>query len=164
MSMIFRSIAAAMRTEAQAHAIAGVLVLAIVIYTGYVIPSLLMHPWFKWIMYINPVQYAFEGLLVNELHGQDFACSNLVPAYPGLSGPTFVCATAGAVAGQNFVNGDRFLAAAYGYSFGHLWRNLGILIGFTIFFFMTYMIATELNSTTESAAEVLVFRRGHAPK
>ena len=164
MSMIFRTIAATTKTEAQAQAVAGVLVLAIVIYTGYVIPSPLMHPWFKWIMYLNPIQYTFEALLVNELHGQTFDCSQLVPAYPGLSGPTFVCATAGAVAGERTVNGDRFLAASYNYHIGHLWRNFGILMAFTIFFFFTYMLATELNSTTESAAEVLVFRRGHAPR
>ena len=31
-------------------------------------------------------------------------------------------------------------------------------------FFITYLIATELNSSSTSAAEFLVFRRGHAPK
>ena len=164
MSMIFRSIAAITRTESQAHAIAGVMVLAIVIYTGYVIPSPLMHPWFKWIMYLNPIQYTFEALLVNELHGQDFDCSQIVPSYPGLTGDTFVCATAGAIEGQTFVNGDRFLKASYNYSIGHLWRNFGILMTFAIAFFIIYMLATEFNSKTSSSAEVLVFRRGHTPR
>jgi len=161
---MFRTIAATTKTEAQAHAIAGVTVLAIVIYTGYVIPTPMMKPWFRWLTYLNPISYTFEALLVNELHGQDFACSVLVPAYPNLSGQTFICATPGAIAGQTFVNGDLYLSSAYKYTIGHLWRNFGILIAFTIFFFFTYMFATEFNSTTTSTAEVLVFRRGHVPK
>lgn len=49
MSQIYRSIAASTKTVSQALAIAGVVTLAIVIYTGFVIPRPLMHPWFKWI-------------------------------------------------------------------------------------------------------------------
>lgn len=83
-------------------AIAGVSTLGFVIYTGYVIPRPLMHPWFKWISWINPVAYAFEGLFVNELHGVEYSCSQLVPS----GGPyqqtedNFICAIAGAVQGQ----------------------------------------------------------------
>lgn len=128
MSMIFRTIAATTKTAAQAHAIAGIMVLAIVIYTGYVIPVPFMVVWFGWIRYINPIFYTFEALLVNELHGQDFDCSVLVPAYPGVGSQNFVCGTPGAVVGQNFVNGDRYLESAYQYSFSHLWRNFAILM------------------------------------
>ncbi len=166
MSMIFRTIAATTKTTAQAHAIAGVTVLAIIIYTGYVIPVAFMKPWFGWLRFLNPIFYTFEALLVNELHGQRFLCNVIVPAYPGLTpgSNNFVCAVPGAVPGQDYVDGDRFLESAYQYSFGHLWRNFGILIAFTIGFFITYLIAAELNSSTTSTAEVLVFRRGHAPK
>jgi ATP-binding cassette subfamily G (WHITE) protein 2 (PDR) len=45
-----------------------------------------------------------------------------------------------------------------------VWRNFGILIAFLIGFMAIYFVATELNSTTTSTAEVLVFRRGHVPK
>jgi ATP-binding cassette subfamily G (WHITE) protein 2 (PDR) len=164
MSMIFRTIAASTKTDSQAHAIAGVTVLAIVIYTGYIIPRPLMHPWFKWITYINPISYSFESLFINELHGQDFTCSNIVPAYPGLSGQTFICATPGAIAGQAFVSGDLYAESAYQYSFSHVWRNLGILIAFMLFFFTVYMFASEKNSMAGNRAEVLVFRRKHVPK
>jgi len=102
MSQIYRSIAAATKTVSQALAIAGVTTLAIVIYTGYIIPRPEMHPWFKWISWINPVAYAFEALFVNELHGQEFMCSQLVPS-GGSYNPTgneFICAVAGAVQGQ----------------------------------------------------------------
>merc|ERR1711964_538081 len=166
MSQIYRSIAASTKTVSQALAIAGVATLAIVIYTGFVIPRPLMHPWFKWISWINPVAYAFEGLFVNELHGQRFTCSQLVPS--GLGYPTtgnqFICAIAGAVAGQTTVLGDDYLDAQFQYSYSHIWRNLGFMFAFMIFFLVVYLVATEINSSTDSKAEVLVFRRGHVPK
>lgn len=164
MSMIFRTIAASTKTVSSALAIAGVGVLAIVIYTGYTIPRPYMHPWFKWLSWINPVAYAFEALFVNELHGQQYACASIVPAYPGLSGPTFVCNTPGAVAGAATVSGDAYLESAFGYSYSNIWRNLGFLFAFMIFFLVTYLVATEFNSASSSTAEVLVFRRGHVPK
>jgi ATP-binding cassette subfamily G (WHITE) protein 2 (PDR) len=75
MSAMFRTVAAATRTISQALAMAGVLILAIVIYTGYTIPRPYMHPWFKWLSYINPLAYAFEALMVNEFHGRGFPCA-----------------------------------------------------------------------------------------
>jgi len=184
MSQIYRSIAAATKTVAQALAIAGVVTLAIVIYTGFVIPRPLMHPWFKWyvskiflrqilifrfsnrISWINPVAYAFEGLFVNELHGQRFACSSLVPSGKGytLTGDNFICGVAGAVVGQNTVSGDAYLESQFQYSYAHIWRNLGFMFAFMIFFLFVYLFATEFNSATDSVAEVLVFRRGHVPR
>jgi len=125
-----------------------------------------MHPWFKWISWINPVAYAFEGLFVNELHGQRFTCSQLVPTGPGYvnSGNNFVCAVAGSIAGQATVSGDDYLEAQFQYSYSHIWRNLGFMFAFMIFFLFVYLFATEFNSATDSSAEVLLFRRGHVPK
>jgi ATP-binding cassette, subfamily G (WHITE), member 2, PDR len=37
------------------------------------------------------------------------------------------------------------------------------LIAFLFFFMAIYFVAVELNSSTTSTAEVLVFRRGHVP-
>ena len=166
MSQIYRSIAASTKTVSQALAIAGVVTLAIVIYTGFVIPRPLMHPWFKWISWINPVAYAFEGLFVNELHGQRFTCSTLVPSGGSyaLTGDSFVCSIAGAVVGQATVSGDDYLESQFQYSYAHIWRNLGFMFAFMIFFLFVYLFATEFNSATDSSAEVLVFRRGHVPK
>lgn len=167
MSQIFRTCAAATKSVSQALAIAGVLVLAIVIYTGFVIPRPDMHPWFKWISWINPIAYAFEAIFVNELHGQEYLCSAVVPSgtgYTGLTGPTFTCAVAGAVQGSEYVNGDAYLEGQYQYSYSHLWRNFGFMLAFLFFFLFTYLFATELNASTSSSAEVLVFRRGHVPK
>jgi ATP-binding cassette subfamily G (WHITE) protein 2 (SNQ2) len=45
-----------------------------------------------------------------------------------------------------------------------LWRNVGILIGFIVFFIATCAIATEFNSLAPSKGEFLVFRKGHEPE
>ncbi len=164
MSAVFRTIAASTKTISQALAIAGVAVLAIVIYTGFTLQRTYMHPWFKWISWINPIAYAYEALLVNEVHGRYFPCAptSLVPPYG--TGANFQCAVAGAVAGQTAVSGDAWVETSYGYSYAHIWRNLGFLFAYMIFFYAIYIIATELNSKSTSTAEFLVFRRGHVPK
>ncbi|EXJ78566.1 hypothetical protein A1O1_08967 [Capronia coronata CBS 617.96] len=163
MSAIFRSTAAVTKTISAAMAIAGIMVLWIVIYTGFTIQYSYMHPWFKWSRWINPVSYAFEGLLVNEVHGREFPCAaaSLVPPYG--QGRNFECAVAGAIPGENNVSGDAWVQASYGYSYSHIWRNLGFLFAFLVFFFAVYFIATELNSDSTSTAEFLVFRRGRVP-
>ncbi|KAK5796153.1 hypothetical protein VI817_005438 [Penicillium citrinum] len=165
MSGIFRTLAASTKTLAQAMSMAGVIVLGIVIYTGFVItaPEMSKVPWFSWIRWINPVFYTFEALVANEFHGRQFACSQFIPAYPNLPGDSFICAVRGAVAGERTVSGDAYIETQYSYSYAHEWRNLGILIGFWIFFVSLYLLASEINSSTSSTAEYLVFRRGHVP-
>ncbi|KAL0259352.1 hypothetical protein SLS55_005088 [Diplodia seriata] len=163
MSAVFRTMAALTKTVSQAMTLAGVLVLAIVVYTGFTIPESYMVDWFGWIRWINPIYYAFEILIANEYHGRDFTCSGFVPGYPVLEGDQFICSVRGAVAGERTVSGDAYIAANYGYSYSHVWRNFGILIAFLIGFFFIYFVAVELNSSTTSTAEVLVFRRGNVP-
>ncbi|KIW86022.1 hypothetical protein Z517_01416 [Fonsecaea pedrosoi CBS 271.37] len=160
---LFRTIGAATKTVTQALAIAAVFVLAIVIYTGFTIPRPNMHPWFKWLSWCNPVAFAFEALLVNEFHGRQFPCGNFVPAYPNLVGDTFICSVPGAIVGQSTVSGDTYLEKSYRYSYSHTWRNLGIVIAFLIFFMITYLGVSEINSKPDGKGEVLLFRRGHVP-
>jgi ABC-type branched-subunit amino acid transport system ATPase component len=122
-----------------------------------------MHPWFEWIHYLNPIYYAFEILVANEFHGRDFPCSQFIPSYADLSGDSFACSVSGSVAGETTVNGDRYILLNFKYSYSHVWRNFGILIAFLVGFMVIYFLACELNSSTTSTAEALVFRRGHEP-
>ena len=46
---------------------ASIFSLALVIYTGFTIPTKIMHPWLRWLNYLNPVAYAFESLMINEV-------------------------------------------------------------------------------------------------
>lgn len=163
MSGIFRTLAAITKTISQAMAVAGVMVLAIVVYTGFTVPVPYMHPWFSWIRFINPVFYAFEMLIVNEFSGRDFICSQFIPGYLVMTDDTFICAIRGAVTGERRVSGDAYVIESYGYRYDHLWRNFGILLGFLCGFMIIYHAATEFNSSTSSKAEALVFLRGHLP-
>ncbi|KAF9000471.1 ABC transporter CDR4 [Cyathus striatus] len=143
MSMIFRSIGASTRTVSQAMAPSAVILLGLVIYTGFTIPIRDMLGWSRWINYINPIAYAFESLLVNEFVGREFACSQFIPSGPGY---------------DNVPAASRICATPYYNS--HRWRNFGILWGYFIFFGCTYLMATEFISSSKSKGEVLVFRRG----
>ncbi|KFA77102.1 hypothetical protein S40288_09502 [Stachybotrys chartarum IBT 40288] len=163
MSSIFRTVAAMTKTISQAMAIAGLIVLALVIYTGFVIRVPQMHPWFSWIRWIDPIYYTFEILIANEFHGRRFLCDSIVPPYQPPVGNSWICTTVGSVAGESTLSGDAFIETYYEYYWSHVWRNFGILIGFLIFSIALYSVAVEFNSSTGSAAEVLVFPRGRVP-
>ncbi|KAG9511939.1 putative ABC multidrug transporter, partial [Aureobasidium melanogenum] len=163
MSMLFRTIASVSRTLSQAMAPAAILILAIVIFTGFTIPTRYMLGWSRWINYLDPVAYGFEALMINEFHDRDFPCSAPVPLYGTYDQGTQVCNVVGAVAGQNFVSGDAYINSSFQYYHSHKWRDFGIVIAFMVGLMFAYLGATELISAKKSKGEVLVFRRGHAP-
>lgn len=55
MSNIFRWIGAISRSMAQAMVPSSIFMMILVIYTGFTIPVRNMHPWFKWLNYLNPI-------------------------------------------------------------------------------------------------------------
>jgi ABC-type multidrug transport system ATPase subunit/ABC-type multidrug transport system permease subunit len=165
MSMIFRTIASSSRTLSQAMVPAALIILALVIFTGFVIPIDYMLGWCRWINYIDPLAYAFESLMVNEFHGRTFECTQYTPS-PGYNGGgpmNRACATIGNVAGVGFVDGDAYINSAFQYYHIHKWRNLGIIFVFMAGFLACYMFSAENVAAQKSKGEVLVFRRGHKP-
>ncbi|KAI9831805.1 MAG: hypothetical protein M1819_004702 [Sarea resinae] len=166
MSQVFRTIGSASRSISEAMAPAAILILALVIYTGFVLPTRNMLGWSRWINYLNPLAYSFESLMVNEFHKRTFDCAAFVPSGPGyetVTGLSRACSVAGAVAGSPTVNGDAYINASFEYYQAHKWRNFGILIGYFLFLTFTYLSATEFIQAKKSKGEVLLFRRGHAP-
>ncbi|GAP91426.2 putative ABC transporter ABCl1 [Rosellinia necatrix] len=168
MSMIFRTVASSSRTLSQALVPAAILILDLVVFTGFIIPVNYMLDWCRWLNYVDPLAYAFESMLVNEFSGRQFRCdqilpSALIPGYENTDPANQVCSAVGSVPGSPFVDGDRYLSMSFQYHASSKWRNLGILIGFMTFSLITYMVAAELVSEKKSKGEVLVFRRGHRP-
>lgn len=160
MSHVFRTIGAVTKSLAEAMTPATVVLIALIIYTGFVIPTTYMHGWSRWINYINPIAYGFEPLMANEFHERRFPCGQYIPsggAYDSVSIANKVCSATGAVPGQNFVQGTDYIGLSYKYYYSHVWRDFGILIGFLVFFLFTYLLATYLNPGTRSKGEVLVF-------
>ena len=166
MSNIFRTIGAVSRTLSQAMVPSSIFMLALVIYTGFTIPVRDMHPWFRWINYLNPIAYAFESVMINEFSGRQFPCKITVPmglAYMEAAGDSIICAVNGARPGELFVDGDAFINTSYEYYSAHMWRNLGIIIAFFVFFLFTYILASEMVNAKPSKGEILVFPRGKIP-
>lgn len=165
MSMLFRTIASVSRTLSQALAPAAIIILAIIIFTGFAIPVQYMLGWCRWINYIDPVAYGFESLMVNEFHDRNFSCtaSYYVPPYGNLALGQKVCNVVGARAGEDYVSGDAYINSSYSYYFKDKYRNIGIIFAFMVFLGCVYLGATELISAKKSKGEVLVFRRGHTP-
>lgn len=165
MSMLFRTIASVSRTLQQALTPTAILMLAIIIYTGFAIPTRYMLGWSRWINYIDPVAYGFEALMINEFSGQEYVCSQFVPSGNtyGTSQANKICSAVGAVQGVDFVSGNAYINSSYQYYHAHKWRNVGILFAFLFFFMITYLTAAEFITAKKSKGEVLVYRRGHVP-
>lgn len=167
MSMIFRTFGAASRSLSEALVPAALLILGLVIYTGFIIPTKDMLGWSRWMNYIDPIAYSFESMMVNEFRNRQFPCTSFVPSgkgYEHVDAINTICSTVSSKAGDPNVSGDAYLATAYAYYASHLWRNLGIIIAFMLFFMATYLIATEYITEEASKGEVLLFRRGNQPK
>ena len=187
MKAYFRTIASVFSQPAPAQAVAGISLLILVLYTGYQIPVPQMIGALRWLIYINvrspphksvsilfityaqPIRYAYESILTNEFHTLQGTCSTLVPSGAGYEGITIqnqACPVVGAVPGQTFVNGNRYVNLSYGYSYSHVWRNFGILVAFCVFFLFTYLSLTEITSGTAEFRSVVEFKRGakSAPK
>ena len=170
MSMVFRTIASASRTLSQAMVPAAIIILGLVIFTGFVIPIDYMLPWCRWMNYLDPLAYAFESLMVNEFHNRPFKCTEFVPnpAFPGyglndVGDSNRVCSSIGAIPGLPTVNGDDYIRMGFKYYNANRWRNFGIIVAFMVGFLVFYMLAAESVSAKKSKGEVLVFRRGHKP-
>ncbi|KAJ3536716.1 hypothetical protein NM208_g6606 [Fusarium decemcellulare] len=163
MSGVFRSIASMSRTIYEAEIPSAILLIAFIVFTGFVIPVDYMLGWCRWINYLNPVAYGFESLMVNEFHGRNFTCSSYVPDYADANADYVACNAIGAVRGQQHVNGDAYINSAYSYYESHKWRNVGIVVGMIIFNHVIYFIASEYITARKSKGEVLVFRRGFFP-
>lgn len=93
-----------------------------------------MKPWFSWIMWIDPLYYAVEGMLGNELKGRVFPCEgpNLIPTGPGYVGGPGSCAGVGGSIGTS-VNGSDYLKFLR-FSETTAWRNFGVIWAFWFLF------------------------------
>ncbi|KAK3620043.1 hypothetical protein LTR22_025755 [Elasticomyces elasticus] len=120
---LFRLIGAMFKTFDDASKVSGLLVTALIMYTGYMIPRPHFHPWFGWLYWINPLAYGFEAVLSNEFHGQHIPCvnNNLVPNGPGYIGTAFSACTGvtGAAMGASSLTGTQYLHGLW-YEYAHL--------------------------------------------
>lgn len=164
MYSLFRATAAIFRSLDMALGFAGVTVQLLILYIGYVIPPASMRPWFKWIIYVNPLQYAFEVLIINEFSGKAIQCvpPQLIPYGPGTEPTSQSCALAGSTLGNSVVSGSDYVHAL-GYSYSHVWRNIGILVAFCAFNVALTVVGMETSGTSAGGVWLRVFKRGCLP-
>ncbi|KAF5210855.1 Multidrug resistance protein [Clavispora lusitaniae] len=167
MSHMFRSLGAVSTSLAGAMTPATVILLAMVIFTGFVIPIPNMLGWCRWIQYINPVSYVFESLMVNEFAGVEYECSQYIPSgpgYPQVATENNICNVVGAVRGRATVSGTAFLAKSYDYHNSHKWRNIGIVIAYIVVFLGVYVSLTEFNKGAMQKGEIVIYLKGSLKK
>ncbi|KAI9673041.1 MAG: hypothetical protein M1817_003205 [Caeruleum heppii] len=166
MYSFFRAIGALSGSLDNATRVTGVAIQALIVYTGYLIPPSKMKPWFKWLIWLNPVQYGFEGLMANEFYNLDILCEppSLVPYGPASQPGYQSCTLQGSQPGQTTVSGADYIRVAYTYSRSHLWRNVGIILAFWLFFIALTMLGMEIQKPNSSGASSTIFKRGQVPK
>ena len=162
---LYRMFAALSPTIDDAVRFSGTALNLLIIYTGYAIPKptlLDSKIWFGWIYYINPISYAFEGVLSNEFADRTMSCAaqELVPSGPGVLPQHQGCAISGATLGSTSVSGPAYIGTTYEYTRSHLWRNFGVVIAFTVLYVLVTVMGSELFSFVEGGGGALVFKKG----
>jgi ABC-type multidrug transport system permease subunit len=163
---LFRAVGALCKRFGMASQLTGLLSTVFFVYGGYLIPFRSMHPWFKWIFYLNPGAYAFESLMANEFAGLQLECvaPQYVPYGPGYEDGDALaghrgCTVLGSDNLTGVIDGHAYISQQYSYATGHIWRGFGVLIGFWVFFIAVTALAFELR-TGDGGSSVLLYKRG----
>ncbi|KAF9908837.1 hypothetical protein EC991_009356 [Linnemannia zychae] len=163
MTAFFRMWAATSATFDAASRNSGLILLALILYSGYMIPYQSMHPWFIWIFWINPLAYAFKALISNEMKGLSFDCSEfgMIPHGPEYTDTQYqVCALAGAKPTFTSVDGSDYLLAAYRYKTSELWYDILAIVLFWLLFVCITCYALENIEFGKGGFSTNVFKKG----
>lgn len=115
----------------------------------------------RWIRFIDPISYAYEAVLANEMSDLQFACSpsDTVPRGRSYDDPAYqTCAVLGSQPRSLYVSGARYLSIAYGFSANHLARNLALLLALAAAFLFLAICATNFFHFAPSGAKRLYNR------
>ncbi|KAL8740759.1 MAG: hypothetical protein Q9190_006573, partial [Brigantiaea leucoxantha] len=162
---LYRMFAALSPTIDDAVRFSGTALNLLIVYTGYVIakPTLIREKiWFGWLYYLNPIAYAFEGVLTSEFAGRQMECSpqQLVPQGPGVQPQYQGCAISGASVGSTTVTGEQYLGTTYSYSRSNLWRNFGVIIAYAVLYILVTVVGSELFRFVGSGGGAMTFKKG----
>ncbi|OBA28057.1 hypothetical protein HANVADRAFT_51777 [Hanseniaspora valbyensis NRRL Y-1626] len=167
-SFIFKCCAAITKDGTTAHAVGGLYILIMVIYSGFFIPIGQMHHWGRWIRYINPINYAFESVIAIEFHGREMLCSQLIPSgtgYENVSISNQICNSVGAEMGKLYVSGDAYTKGSYhARYYPDAWQGWGVTLVWTIGYIILNVIMSEFLKPLEGGGDLLLFKRGFLPE
>ncbi|KAJ3071328.1 hypothetical protein HDU98_005493 [Podochytrium sp. JEL0797] len=140
---------------------AAVILILDVMYAGYMIPIQDMKPWFKWILYINPLGYGFQSLMINEFDGLELECvgTSIVPTGPWYTNPAYqTCSLHGSVPGSLITEGRNYLKVALDINADWLWWNLLINIGLIVVFIALDALVLETIQHDQAGMSVKLFK------
>ncbi|KAF4811701.1 ABC transporter G family member 11 [Colletotrichum siamense] len=126
---------------------AVVLITFFVVTSGYLIQYQSEHKWLRWIYWVNALGLAFSAMMENEFSRLVLTCSDesLIPSGPGYTDIKHqVCTLPGSVSGTTAVDGSAYIANAFSYFKGDLWRNWGIILALIVFFLIMNVTLGEL--------------------
>ena len=161
---LYRMFAALSPTIDDAVRFSGIALNLLIIYVGYVIPkqSLIGDTiWFGWLYYINPISYAYEGVISSEFAGRIMQCdpSMLVPSGPNIDPRYQSCALKGSTPGSPTVSGSAYIGTSFSYTRSHLWRNWAVVIAFSVLYILITAIAAEVFSFTGAGGGATIFKK-----
>lgn len=133
---------------------------------GYLIPFEKMHVWFRWIFYLNPGAYAFEALMANEFRGLELECvaPDYIPYGSGYSDTISQNRGCSVVGSSNgIIDGEAYIGQQFHYSYHHIWRSFGVIVGMWFFFIFLTSLGFELRNS-QSGSSVLLYKRGSEKK
>lgn len=162
----FRAIGATAPSLDAATRLTGLGMQALVVYTDYIIPPKKMKASLAWLRWLNPIQYCFESLMVNEFDGLDIACvaPNLIPSGRSVDVQFQSCTVQGSRPGASSVSGKDYLEVSFGFRKSHLWRNLGIILAFLFFFVGVTALGMEMQGPSQGSSGITMFKRDEAPR
>ncbi|KAI9501140.1 ABC-2 type transporter-domain-containing protein [Coemansia spiralis] len=147
------------------HTISGICLLFMILYVGYLIPPPLMHHYFKWIYWTNPLAYGFKALASNEYKNMRYPCASrsLVPSGPGIGIANQVCTIAGANPGQLYVRGRDYLERNYSIHVGDEWKDFVAVIAYWALFVFLIAAVMEFVEFGNTGYTINVYKR-YPPK
>ncbi|KAJ1731752.1 ATP-binding cassette transporter snq2, partial [Coemansia biformis] len=161
MTSFFRFIGQISPNVDVGHTLSGVSLLFMILYVGYLIPPPMMHHYFKWIYWINPLAYGFKALASNEYRNINYPCQpgGLVPDMPGISIANQVCTVSGSDPGKLRVRGRDYLERHYSIHVTDQWKDFIALTCFWILFVVLITIVMEVVEFGNAGYTINVYKR-----
>ncbi|OCF57190.1 hypothetical protein L486_04646 [Kwoniella mangroviensis CBS 10435] len=163
LSVMYRMIGSWCPVLSVAIRFGGLSLMLVLTSGGFIVPPTLQHRWAGWISRISPVAYAFEALMSNEFRTRTLTCSatDLVPHGPSYTDITYQgCTIPGATEGDADVSGSTFIGLKYGFTSGHIWRNIGILWAMYAIYAIMVVLGNTIMVRDSGSASSKLYKRG----
>ncbi|RDA83040.1 hypothetical protein CP532_1449 [Ophiocordyceps camponoti-leonardi (nom. inval.)] len=147
MTLVFRIIGCLSRDFDRAIRVAIVVITLFVTTSGYIVQYEAQKPWLRWMLWFNVLGLIFGALMENEFGRIDLVCAadSLIPSGPGYDDVRHqVCTLPGSRPGTLEVRGRDYIAQAFSFRTGDLWRNWGIVFVIIVTFLLLNVVVGEL--------------------